>query len=362
MRPPEPTEPIVSRRLVPLLLILTSIVAPLSHARAATITATPVKTGLRDPTAFTFAPDGRIYYVERTKGQIRILDPATGTSTLFFAVTGPLSMMGIALHPDFPTKPWVYVYGTRNAGGQRVDQLLRLSAKNGKGTNLTVLVSRHAAPPRPAHHGGRLLFGPDGDLYLVIGDQNDPATSQKANDIAGKLLRMTPTGARAPGNPSGTRIYASGVRNSIGFDFDPIGGRLWMDDNGPECNDELDLIVAGGNYGWGPHETCQTPPAAPANTNQDGANPILPESYLATTVGPTGLAFCDACGLDDGSIYYGDVNQTALHEVVLDAQRDDVVSDTVVYTHGTTILSIEEGPGGVLYLSDPTGIYRLSVG
>jgi glucose/arabinose dehydrogenase len=334
-------------------------------AHASSIVAEPVKLGLNDPTAFTFAPDGLIYYVERTTGQIRILNPATGTSKEFFTVPGAISMLGLALHPNYPTKPHVYVYGTRELAGVEYDQLLRITNHKGMGTGLKVLLSRRAAPPgaQQLHDGGRLLFGPDGFLYLVIGDEDDPSHSQDPSDISGKLLRMTAAGAPAPGNPvAKSRIFASGIRNSIGYDFDPQTGRLWLDDNGPECNDELDLISTGANYGWGPVETCGTPPAAPANTNQDGPSPVLPEFWLATPVGPTGLAFCDGCGLgtgSDGNLFFGDYNGGSIHEVTLDAERDDVVSESVVFTHTDGVLSLEVGPDGAVYFSDVAGIYRL---
>ena len=180
---------------------------------------------------------------------------------------------------------------------------------------------------------------------------------------------MTAAGAPAPGNPiAKSRVYASGIRNSFGYDFDPETGRLWLGDNGPECNDELDLIVAGSNYGWGPSETCSTPPAAPQNTNQDGPNPVLPEYWWGRPIAPTGAAFCEGCGLGagtDGSLFLGDYNffgnytGGAIHEVILDAERDDVVSESAVYIHTHEVLSLEVGPDGAIYFSDASSIYRL---
>jgi aldose sugar dehydrogenase len=330
-------------------------------AHASTIVAEPVTLGLNDPTAFTFAPEGAIYYVERTAGQIRILDPATGTNQLFFTVPGGSSILAIALHP---TKAWVYVYGTREVAGAGYDQLLRITNHKGIGTGLKVLLSRVTTPIGPnTHIGGRLLFGPDGFLYLDIGDEGDPAHSQDPSDVSGKVLRMNAAGAPAPGNPfARSRVFASGIRNSIGYDFDPQTGRLWLVDNGPECNDELNLISAGANYGWGPLETCTTPPPAPENTNQDGPSPVLPEFWFAATIGPTGLAFCDGCGLgagSDGDLFFGDYNGGSIHEVELDAQRDDAVTESVVFTHTTGVRSLEVGPDGAIYFSDVAGIYRL---
>jgi glucose/arabinose dehydrogenase len=349
-------------RLVMIVAMATgSILGVPGLAHASTIVTVTVRTGLKSPTAFTFAPNGVIYYVELRTGQIRILDPATGTITDFFTVPGASSILGIALHP---TKAWVYVYGTREVGGAEYDQLLRITNHKGTGIGLKVLLSRPTALPGTfAHIGGRLLFGPDGFLYLVIGDEGAPANSQDPSDISGKVLRMNAAGAAAPGNPvAGSRVFASGIRNSFGYDFDPQTGRLWLDDNGPECNDELNLISAGANYGWGPSETCSTPPPAPENTNQDGPSPVLPELWLANPVGPTGLAFCDGCGLGTGSngdLFFGDYNSGSIHEVTLKAEGDDVVSESVVFTHAYGVRSLEVGPDGSVYFSDFTGIYRL---
>jgi len=330
---------------------------------ASSIVAEPVKLGLADPTAFTFGPGGVIFFAERTMHQIRILNPATGNSTLFYKIAGTPSLVGIALHPNFTAKPFVYIYGTRYVNGIKYDQLMRLTDRSGKGVGLKVLLSRPASSGQFSHHGGRLLFGPDGFLYLIMGDQGNPANSQDLTNPAGKVLRMTANGAPAPGNPiSGSPVFASGLRNSIGYDFDPANGRLWLVDNGPECNDELNLITAGANYGWGPSETCSTPPAAPLNTNQDGPNPTLPKLWFPTTIGPTGLAFCAGCNLgsgSDGAIFFGDYNGGSIHEVTLDATRTDVVSSSVVFTHTDAVLSLEVGPDGAIYFSDIGGIYRL---
>jgi glucose/arabinose dehydrogenase len=350
-------------RLVMIVAItMGSILGVPGVGHASSIVAEPVMLGLNDPTAFTFAPNGLIYYVERTTGQIRILDPATETITDFFTVPGANSMLGIVLHPNYPSKGWVYVYGTRVVGGVRYDQLLRITNHKGIGSGLKVLLSRPAAPSGAQQHdGGRLLFGPDGLLYLVIGDVDDPSNSQDPSDIRGKLLRMNAAGAPASGNPvTGSRVFASGIRNSIGYDFDAQTGQLWLVDNGPECNDELNLISAGANYGWGPSETCSAPPPAPENTNQDGPRPVFPEFWVATSIGPTGLAFCDGCGVgSDGDLFFGDYNGGSIHEVTLDAERDDVVSESVVFTHTDGVLSLEVGPDGTVYFSDVAGIYRL---
>jgi glucose/arabinose dehydrogenase len=354
--------PLLPFALSVLLLIGLLLVAP--GVSSAAVVVQPVATGLNYPVGFTFASDGRIFYIEHTTGNIRVLDTTKGTDKIFATVPGATSMIGIALHPSYPAQPYVYAYGTRKVNGVRLDQLVRFKDVAGKGKNMAVLLSRDAADPGPtSHHGGRLIFAGHGALFLMIGDESDPANAQDPGELAGKMLRMKPNGQPAANNPvAGSRVYASGLRNSIGYNFDPVNGRLWLVDNGPECNDEIDQISAGANYGWGPSETCATPPAAPRNTSQDGPSPVQPKYFFPNTVGVTGLAFCSGCGLGpavEGRLLFGDYNTGAIHAATLNAARTGVTSQTVIATHAPAVLDVEAGPGGTIYFSDATGIYRL---
>jgi glucose/arabinose dehydrogenase len=350
-------------------LLLTGVLmagtALASPAHAATVTATPVATGLAVPTAFTFAPDGRIFYGERFTGQIRILNPANGSNSLFFTVpnvatAGEQGLLGIALDPGYPSKPNVFAYVTRTVSGVTENEIIRLRDSNGTGSGMKII---YRAPANSNHNGGRILFGPDKKLYAVVGEAGVPANAQNLNETRGKVLRMTPGGAVPSGNPFGTLVWAYGIRNSFGFTFDPQTRRLWETENGPECNDELNLVVKGGNFGWGPAEKCSSPPPAPVNTNQDGPNPILPLTFYTPTVAPTGAAFCAGCGLgsaSEGHLFYGTNNTHQLREVTLNGARTGVAAETLAYTHSSAIFSVERGPDGTLYFSDASGIYKVS--
>jgi glucose/arabinose dehydrogenase len=174
---------------------------------------------------------------------------------------------------------------------------------------------------------------------------------------------MTPEGAVPKDNPfPGKYAYSFGNRNSFGLAFDPRTGDLWETENGPECNDEVNRILPGRNYGWGPSETCAG--VAPKDTNGDGPKPMPPELWYATTLGVTGIAFCDACGLGtdrEGDFFFGSFNTGDIHEVTLDADRTGVVRDATPFNHGNLVLSIEAGPDGALYFSDGVGIFRLTL-
>jgi glucose/arabinose dehydrogenase len=333
---------------------------------ASAIEAREVAGDLNGPVAFTFGPGQELWYVEKSSGQIRVIDLESGDDRLFATVAGvngdgERGMLGIALHPRFPAKPFVYVYATRTANGNLRNQILRYEeGTDGTGSNRRVLFTSPASSS-PYHNGGRILFGPDGMLYAIVGDGHDGSNAQDRSDNdLGKILRLAPSGTIPRTNPFDSAIWAYGIRNSFGFAFDPATDALWQTENGPACNDELNLIRKGRNYGWGPGATCEG--VSPGNTNGDGPRPVRPAMFYEDAIGITGIAFCDRCGLgvrSDGSAFHGAVNDGRITRVLFDRQSRDVTGRSIVYDHPSGTLSIEVGPGGGLYFSDFDGIYRL---
>jgi glucose/arabinose dehydrogenase len=351
-------------KLVASTVLLASVLVA-TPARAATVAA-PVATGLAFPAAFTVAPSGRVFYGERLTGVVRMIDPGSGWTAPFvtvpdLATAGEQGLLGIALDPEFATNPFVYIYATRVVSGVAENQILRVRSFRATGTSMTVI---YRAPAASVHNGGRILFGPDRMLYVVTGDIASPANSQNVGSPLGKVLRMTSLGAVPPDNPfPGSLTWAYGIRNSFGLAFDPMTSALWETENGPACNDELNRIGKGLNFGWGPTQTCATPPSPPLNTNRDGPSPVLPAAFYPSPPAVTGVAFCSACGLgaaSEGALFYGTFNTREIRQVAFTSRaRHRVASETVAYTHPSSILSLERGPDGSLYFSDPSGIYRL---
>lgn len=314
------------------------------------------------PAAFAFDPSGRIFYGERFSGQIRIFDPSTGNDRHFFtlpdvATSGEQGLLGLALHPSYPAKPYVYAYYTRQRSMTR-NLIVRLTDSMGGGRNLKTLVK---IPAAGFHNGGVIHFGPDGRLYAVTGETGNRSLAQNLSSLAGKVLRMTAAGKAPPDNPfPGSLVWSFGHRNSFGFGFDPQTGNLWQGENGPECNDELNLIAKGGNFAWGPNATCAGLP--PQNTNQDGPQPrIMPLAWYTPTIAPTGVTFCEGCGVPSiaGKLLFGDWNRGGLHAVTLTPNRMGIQSQEVVLDRASGILAMERAPDSRVFFSDPAGIYEL---
>ena len=362
--------------------VIATVAAPALAASAGSATP-PVQVvtvaALEQPVGFTFAPNGRIIYLERATGGLRLLDPRTGRDRLWHRITGVSSdgergALGVALHPGWPRMPYVYVYVSRTpaSGGLR-NQLLRIRIGDGRAVGREVLLNSPIGS-RASHNGGRIAFGPDGKLYVVIGDGGeDPATAQTlAGEPRGKILRLNPDGTSPASNPFGSLVWSYGHRNSFGFAFDPATGRLWQSENGPECNDELNRIVEGGNFAWGPAQACGSP-AQPEDTNRDGPDPKrLPRFTFADTVAVTGVAFCDGCSIGgsyDGALFAGCANGNCKATVgpvmysELDAGRWSLASPPAmlpITNYTGPVYSMEVAPDGRIYFSDGRGIYRLA--
>ena len=328
-----------------------------------------VVSGIKGPAGFTFLQDGRIIYLERGTGEIHIYNPMRRTDQRFFTVPGvngdgERGALGVAVAPSWPTPRALYVYVTRSSSGGLSNQIVKVTRAAGA-VSMRVLLSTPASSTS-IHNGGRIAFGPDGMLYAIVGDGADSANAQDLSaNLRGKILRLTPNGGVPSDNPiPGSRIYAFGVRNSYGFTFDPITDRLWETENGPECNDEINLIVGGGNFGWGPQENCQGQP--PGDTNGSGPSPRYgPKLWFEGTIAITGTAFCYGCGLTDAvesDLFFGCVNDGVLRYVSLNGARDDVAGSAVEVLNSPNgaIYSMETGPDGRIYFSDYQGIYLLA--
>ena len=315
------------------------------------------------PTAFMFDPKGRAFYVERFTGKIRFRNLRTGRHRTWgrvrhVATGGERGALGLALDPRwrsgrrYRNTRWVYVYYTHDQPLE--NRILRLRKRRGGGFRRELLAR---IPAGTNHNGGVIRFGPDRLLYGVTGDAGNPANSQSFTNLAGKVIRMTVTGATPSNNPvlggARRRILSYGHRNSFGFTFDLETGRLWQTENGPQCDDELNLITGGGNYGWGPGSSCP-------NTSTVGTSPIASKQAFTPVIAPTGAAFCKGCGLGvEGRLLFGSFNDGKIRAATLNAARDGITGVNDLFQHSRFILAMRRGRSGSVYFSDDRAVYRL---
>src|SRR3989338_4837929 len=240
------------------ILLIGVSASPAKAALPANFQATQVVgTGLNGPSGFGIAPDGRIFILERT-GAIKIYKNGQllpqEFANLPSANSGDRGLIGIAFDPNFAQNHFVYFYYT--SSGDLLNRLVRFDASGDIGTNGPVLVYKTQTPSEFLHVGGTVAFGPDGKLYLAVGDNGYPPNAQDLSNAHGKILRLNRDGSIPGDNPFYGQpgklgeIWAYGFRNPWRFQFDSGTGKLYGGEVGESSFEEINEIVRGQNYGW----------------------------------------------------------------------------------------------------------------
>lgn len=321
------------------------------------------------PVAMVFAPDGRLFYTEKATGNVRVIR-ADGTSQLEPVIhleTNSLverGLLGIALDPNYSENGLIWVVHTANgtATDWPANQVVRFHEADGVGSDPQIMLSVPITNGELKHNGGNLHFDANGLLYVSFGDYGDSTNAQNMDVIPGKIHRfeVTEDGLKpAPGNPfPQSSIYAYGLRNTFDFTFDPYSDALFGSENGLHCDDEVNRILPGKNYGWSP-ENEQTCFGTEPRDLPDYMPPLL--SYNPT-VAPTGITVYIGAAIPewDGELFFCEWNTGLMQRAVLNAARDAIVSVTPLDLQGFFCrIDVTEGPDGGLYFVDPGGIYRL---
>ncbi|HVG08426.1 MAG TPA: PQQ-dependent sugar dehydrogenase [Thermoanaerobaculia bacterium] len=264
--------------------------------RAATLppdfTETLLARGIVRPTAMALAPDGRIFVCEQT-GALRVIKDGELLPQPFVTVPvfteGERGLLGVTVDPDFPRTPHVYVYytATKPIVHNRVSRFTASGDRAANGSETAILDLPQLA--KPIHNGGAMHFGPDGHLYIAVGENAVPENAQNLDNPLGKILRIGKDGSIPPDNPfSGRAIWAYGLRNPFSFAFQPGTGRMFINDVGRKDWEEINEGEAGANYGWPVTEGPTNDPAyrGPLYTYRHGPTP-------ATGCAISGGAFYD---------------------------------------------------------------------
>lgn len=319
---------------------------------------------LQFPVGLVQAPDGRIFYSELLTGAIRIINPgwqlaSSPCVSLSVSATGEQGLLGLTLDPNFSSNHYLYVYYT--VPGETMNRVVRYTESGGVCTNQTAILDN--LPVNGTHNGGIIQFGPDGKLYVVIGDAEVPSNAQSLDTLAGKILRVNADGSAPSDNPfysnpntNAKKIYSLGHRNSYGFTFHPSTGDLWESENGPTDNDEVNRILSGRNYGW------------PIVMGIQG-NPLYVDPIIAfnPVTAPTGIIAVPAGSAAYPSAYHNNLLVAnfvhgSIHHLVLNSSLTQLASSSVAYGGGVGgLLSFMRGSDGYIYVSATDGIYRVIV-
>jgi glucose/arabinose dehydrogenase len=343
-------------------------------------TETLVAGGLRRPTAMALAPDGRVFVAEQA-GALRVIKDGALLPAPFVTLTvsssGERGLLGVTVDPDFETNGFVYVYYTATMPviHNRVSRFTAAGDIAAPGSEL-VLMDLDPLSGATNHNGGAIHFGPDGTLFVAVGENANRSNSQTLNNRLGKVLRINADGTIPEDNPFYTvaagenrSIWALGLRNPFTFAFQPISGTMFINDVGELTWEEINVGTAGANYGWpeteGPTNDPRFDAPLHAYTHSGGAcaisggafyNPAA-EAFPANFVGT--YFFADFCGgwirgrspstgaiaplatgitnpvdlrvADDGSLYYlargGGSTTGVVYRIQYDGPRVDLTAN-----------------------------------
>lgn len=349
---------------------------PLAPALTPTPTVPPLPTHIRietwvtgtdAPIALVWGPDGRLYQTEKN---LHVIQVRSASGALVDSIPIPLpagdvkDLYGLALDPAFPLQPVFYVFYTHS--DPLSNRVLRFRYADGVASDLLTLFSAPVPGDCLEHNGGKLAFDRDGALIVSFGENCVDALAQDMTIPQGKILRISPLDGSAlsdnPFNdgdgPNDDRIWALGVRNPFGLAIDPQTGNVWESENGPGCGDEVNHVVAGGNYGW--------PVSSPSYFEciDPGPGYLPPDWAWTPTIAPTGLSFYSGHRLWG---WHGDLLMCAwrtgrLYRFQLDASRTRLEAmEEYDIRPAACKLDVVDGPDGSLYISarDEKAIYRL---
>jgi glucose/arabinose dehydrogenase len=337
--------------------------APITGAQQPTpapFTATPVA-HFASPWAMTFLPDGRMLVTEKA-GTLRLVT-ADGKSSVVVVGTLPVDsagqggLMDVVLHPQFASNGLVYVSFSEAGQGGKGVALARGKLVEGKGAarldGFRVIFRAHPKVEGDGHYSGRIAFASDGKLFFTNGDRQKFTPAQDPKASLGKVLRLNDDGTPAAGNPLASQgfdpaVWSYGHRNLLGIAFDGQG-RLWEQEMGPKGGDELNIVVAGRNYGYpivsnGNHYDGKDIPDHPTRPEFEA-----PKVSWNPVISPGGLIVYSGTMFPDwrGNIFIGGLSSKALIRVAVDG---DTAREAARYDMGSRIREVEQGPDGALWL------------
>jgi glucose/arabinose dehydrogenase len=291
--------------------------------------------GLDMPWGLTFLPDGSALVSGRQSGLIHRIPARGGRPRLVGRVPGVEfssegGLLGLAASPDFPTDRTVYAYVSASPTNRVV--ALRIGPGARSLRQERVVLDGIATADR--HHGGRLAFGPDGNLWITTGDAFDaPEIAADRESLNGKVLRIRPDGSVPPDNPFGTPVFSYGHRNIQGLAFGP-DGTAYASELGLNYWDELNTLRPGADYGW---------PEAEGTNGSGGVRPIF--QFRPEDASPSGIAFAD------GAIWMGSLRGQRLWRLPVNRGRRAGRPRAFLVERYGRLRTVHQAPDGALWVT-----------
>jgi glucose/arabinose dehydrogenase len=339
--------------------------SPTPAPTAGAVRAETVARGLEHPWALAFLPDGRLLVTERP-GRVRVVTPAGQLSAPLagvprVAASGQGGLLDVALDPRFAETRLVYLsYAEPGEGGTAGTAVARgrLSDDAAALTDVRVIYRQEPKVPSGNHFGSRLVFAPDGALFVTQGDR--AAYSEQAQELGslvGKLVRLNADGSVPRDNPfvgrAGARpeVWSYGHRNVQAAAIDPGTGRLWTVEHGARGGDELNAPEAGKNYGWPVITYGVDYSGASIGEGTAKAGLEQPVYYWDPVIAPSGAAFVTSDRYPGwrGSLAVGSLGTRSLVRLVLDGGRV-TREERHLADLGARVRDVRQGPDGLLYL------------
>jgi aldose sugar dehydrogenase len=327
--------------------------------------------GLVHPWALAVLPDGRLLVTERP-GRMRLvgkdgrLSPPLGNVPPVWVV-GQGGLLDVAVAPDFASSKLVYFSYSepRESGGSATTVARAMLALDGEGGQLDDVQTIFRQQPvgfGGLHFGSRLTFASDGSLFVTLGERGQRDRAQDLSTHYGKVVRLRPDGSVPSDNPfmskggvstGGARPenWSYGHRNAQAAALHPATGRLWTIEHGARGGDELNIPLAGRNYGWPVITYGRDYSGARIGEGTAKAGMEQPLYYWDPSIAPSGMAFYTGDLFPEwkGSLFVGALRGQALHRLVLDGDR--VVGEEVLLKdRGERIRDVRAGPDGALWL------------
>lgn len=316
------------------------------------------------PVDLVFSEDNKLYFVEKG-GRLAVVGKDGNVKTLLeidvpeLAGYNETGLLGIALSPEFNSDSEIYLYHTYEKDRQILNRVIRINTQKPSDEPIVILDGIEGGR---VHNGGKIAFGPDGKLYIATGEAGKESLAQRKDSLNGKVLRINRDGSIPDDNPFKNAVWSYGHRNIFGMAWGKKqvtlpGGKksflegefLFVTENGPDKDDEINEIKKGSNYGW----------SKTTGFNDKYEQPLL---VFEQVNAPTGIIFYTGKRYGDlnGRLIFADFIKGDLHEMEFGEEGDRATERVIAKVHDE-VNALAQSPDGYIYVATESGIKRADI-